>query len=59
MVVGTLTSILAGITFPFFLMYFGQITEIFNDRDSAADKGLDLLFRFLVIGSTYWILSIY
>jgi len=59
MVAGTLTSILAGITFPFFLMYFGQITEIFSDRDSAADKGLNLLFRFLVIGSTYWILSNY
>jgi hypothetical protein len=59
MALGTLTSILAGITFPFFLMYFGQITEIFSDRDSAADKGLKLLFRFLVIGSTYWILSNY
>jgi hypothetical protein len=29
--VGSLTAALAGITFPFFLMYFGQITAIFTD----------------------------
>jgi hypothetical protein len=57
MIVGTLSSILAGITFPFFLMYFGQITEMFQERESAADKGLEILYRFLLIGSTYWILS--
>lgn len=44
MAVGTLTSILAGITFPFFLMFFGQVTDVFTDKDSAADKGLYIMF---------------
>ena len=57
MIAGTLAAILAGLTFPFFLMYFGQITELFTDKTSAVDKGLDILQKFLVIGSLYWILS--
>lgn len=35
MTVGTITSILAGLTFPFFLMFFGQITDLFTDKDQA------------------------
>ena len=55
--IGTLTSILAGITFPFFLMYFGQITDMFNDPTTASDKGLEILYKFLIIGFLYWVLS--
>lgn len=55
--VGTITSIMAGITFPFFLMYFGQITDMFNDVETAADKGLQILYKFLIIGVLYWVLS--
>jgi hypothetical protein len=54
---GTLTAILAGITFPFFLMYFGQITDLFVDPATAVEKGLDILYKFLLIGSLYWVLS--
>lgn len=57
MAIGTVTSILAGITFPFFLMYFGQITDIFTDINTSEEKGRYILFEFLVIGSVYWILS--
>lgn len=57
MAVGTITSILAGVTFPFFLMYFGQITDIFTFLDTAAEKGLHIMYEFLLIGSVYWVLS--
>ena len=57
MAAGTLASIMAGITFPFFLMYFGQITSLFDDPTTATDKGLDILIKFLIIGSLYWVLS--
>jgi hypothetical protein len=55
---GTIASIMAGIAFPFFLLFFGQITDLFTDADTAVDKGLDILYKFLIIGSLYWILSI-
>lgn len=55
--IGTVTSSLAGITFPFFLMYFGQITDIFTDPATAAQKGRDIMLRFVVIGCVYWVLS--
>jgi len=36
MIAGAVSATLAGITFPFFLMFFGQITNIFSDVDHAA-----------------------
>lgn len=54
---GTLAAIMAGIAFPFFLLFFGQITDLFMDKESAVDKGLDILYKFLIIGSLYWVLS--
>jgi len=55
---GSLASIAAGIAFPFFLLFFGQITDLFTNPDTAVDKGLDILYKFLIIGSLYWVLSI-
>ena len=57
MALGAVASILAGITFPFFLMYFGQITDIYIDPATSRDKGLQILYKFLIIGTAYWLLS--
>ncbi len=57
MIVGTIASILAGVTFPFFLMFFGQITDLFADKSDAVDKGFHLFTKFIIIGSVYWTLS--
>lgn len=59
MAVGTITSILAGVSFPFFLMYFGQITDIFIDKEFAAEKGFNIFIKFFIIGAVYWTLSKY
>jgi hypothetical protein len=39
MIIGTITSVLAGVTFPFFLMFFGQIADLFTVKEQAVDKG--------------------
>lgn len=57
MAVGTFTSILAGLTFPFFLMFFGQITDLFEDKGRAVEKGFDVFTKFIIIGAGYWSLS--
>ena len=55
--VGSLSAALAGVTFPFFLMYFGQITAIFSQPATAAEQGFQLMLKFLLIGCVYWVLS--
>ena len=55
MIAGAVSATLAGITFPFFVMFFGQITNIFSDVDHAAQKGFNIMVKFVVLGSIYWI----
>ena len=38
-------------------MYFGQITNLFEQKDTAVEKGAQLMYKFLLIGSIYWVLS--
>lgn len=57
MIIGSITSVLAGVSFPFFLMFFGQITDLFTVKDDAVHKGFEIFIKFMVIGSVYWILS--
>lgn len=57
MITGTITAALAGVSFPFFLMFFGQITGLFIEKDKAGDKGFGIFVQFVIIGSVYWILS--
>jgi hypothetical protein len=57
MIVGTIASILAGVAFPFFLMFFGQITDIFTEKELAVDKGFNIFTKFIIIGTVYWSLS--
>jgi hypothetical protein len=57
MITGTITAVLAGVSFPFFLMFFGQITGLFTVKDKAGEKGFGIFVQFVIIGSVYWILS--
>jgi hypothetical protein len=36
MIAGTTSAALAGIVFPFFLMFFGEITNIFTEINNAS-----------------------
>jgi len=41
MVIGSLAALASGAAFPFFLLFFADITTIYdeNNRDSTAQKG--------------------
>ncbi len=57
MAIGSITAVLAGVSFPFFLMFFGQITDLLTIREEAAEKGFEIFVKFVMIGSVYWTLS--
>jgi hypothetical protein len=59
MIIGTISSIIAGASMNFFLFYFGDITTIYVSelRNEAAAKGLQLLIKFAIIGGISWISS--
>ena len=57
MIIGTIASILSGITFPLFLMFFGQITDLLTDKSTSESKGIQIGIKFIIIGAAYWLLS--
>jgi ATP-binding cassette subfamily B (MDR/TAP) protein 1 len=59
LVVGTICSIAAGCSFPFFMIFFGDILPVFLEpnRDHAASSAFDVALKFFIIGGATWILS--
>jgi hypothetical protein len=59
MVVGTIWAIISGAVFPYFLIFFADITTIFNDdnRSTAAARGWELCWKFFIIGGITWVAS--
>jgi hypothetical protein len=54
--VGTLASIATGTAFPFFMIYFGDISTVFIDqnRSHAAKDAFEVTLKFFIIGLVTW-----
>ena len=57
LLVGSLAAIVSGAVFPFFLIFFSDITTIFAEynREHAIHNGFDLFWKFIIIGSVTWL----
>jgi hypothetical protein len=57
LVIGSLSAVISGAVFPFFLLFFADITVIFNEkeRDQAEARGWELCWKFLIIGGVTWL----
>ena len=57
LIFGTISAIAAGAAFPFFLLFFADITTIFDERnrDEAASQGWILCLKFFIVGGVTWI----
>jgi ATP-binding cassette, subfamily B (MDR/TAP), member 1 len=56
LIIGTLGAIVSGAVFPFFLLFFADITVIFREenRSVATSKGWELCWKFFIIGGATW-----
>ena len=54
---GTISSLIAGAALPFFLLFFADITTIFDERyrDQSASKGWELCYKFFIVGGVTWV----
>ncbi|CAM5998957.1 unnamed protein product [Sphagnum balticum] len=55
MFLGTFASLASGATFPFFIYYFGDITKIFLEKETAVQKGWEFCMKFAIIGGATWL----
>jgi hypothetical protein len=57
LVIGSLSAIAAGGVFPFFLLFFADITTVFDERyrDESASKGWVMCYKFFIVGGLTWI----
>lgn len=54
--IGTLAAVAAGTAFPFFMIFFGDISTVFIDsnRSHAARDAFDVTVKFFIIGLVTW-----
>lgn len=59
LLVGTLAAIAAGTSFPFFMIFFGDISTVFIDinRTHAAHDAFEVTLKFFIIGLVTWAVS--
>jgi hypothetical protein len=57
LLIGSVAALISGATFPFFLLFFADITTIFDERnrDHAIAGGWELCWKFLLIGGVIWV----
>lgn len=57
LIIGSLSALAAGAAFPFFLIFFADITTIFDERyrDQSAQKGWELCYKFFIVGGVTWL----
>lgn len=56
---GTICALAVGCSFPFFMIFFGDIIDIFFDvnRSRSAELAFDVTKKFFIIGGATWVLS--
>lgn len=57
LVIGCIAALVSGGVFPFFLLFFADITTVYdeNHRDESAQRGWDLCVKFFYVGAATWI----
>ena len=56
---GVICSLATGCSFPFFMIFFGDILPIFYEpnRDHATELAFKVTIKFFIIGAATWFLS--
>ncbi len=56
---GVVCALAAGCSFPFFMIFFGDIVTVFFDfnRPHAAELAFEVTKKFFIIGGATWFLS--
>lgn len=59
LVLGTLCALATGCSFPFFMIFFGDILPVFLDinRERSTEMAFEVTLKFFIIGGATWLLS--
>ena len=57
--IGTICALGVGTSFPFFMIFFGDILAVFVEtaREKAAANAFEVTIKFVIIGGITWLLS--
>ena len=61
LIFGTISAIAAGAALPFFLLFFADITTVFDERNrgESVAKGWELCYKFFIVGAATWVTRTY
>ena len=59
LVIGTICALATGCSFPFFMIFFGDILPVFFDvnRERSTEMAFEVTIKFFIIGGATWFLS--